>query len=564
MLQKLSILNAALIESADIEFSNGLNVLSGETGAGKSVILDCIDFVLGAKADKGMIRTGAEECSVRAEFSDYDPHINEILADLDIESDETLIVSRKINREGRGSLKLNGYGVTASMLRRVTSLLVDIHGQSEHFFLLKESNQLRLLDSIGGEAVAEKKSAMRDALAERKRILADLALIGGDEGERDRRADILRYQIDEIERTDIKEGEEEKLIAFRERHANAEKILGGLSAAREYLQADGGGLDALNGARRALSALAKFDAAYGALAERLENVAAEAEDIAGVAESFSDELDVDEAEAERVENRLDEIKTVKKKYGSSVGEVIAFAERAKKELALLTDSGERFQRLSAELETADKKLYAACIALTEERKAAAKGFTRRVTEELKTLNISSARFEIEFEEYDHDLTKVTNEGLGGVRFLFSANAGEPLKELGKIISGGEMSRFMLAVKAQLSSTDSIGTYIFDEIDAGIGGNTARVVAEKFCKISRNAQIVAVSHLAQIASFADREFLIVKQEEGGRTLTRIRELSGEQRVAEIARLIGGNQESEYALKHAEELLNGAQTYKNSLS
>ncbi len=562
MLLKLSIRNAALIEQAELSFSGGLNVLSGETGSGKSVILDCIDFVLGAKADRSLIRFGAEECLVRAEFT-VNELINSVLSELDIETDEALILSRKLCADGKGTMKINGITVTASMLRRVTSLLVDVHGQSEHFFLLKESNQLQLLDGIGGEAVAQKKEMMRNILSERKEIRRDLELLGGNESERSRRLDILRYQIEEIQRAELKETEEEELTSFHNRYLNAEKILNALSAAREFLLAEEGSIDSLNGARRALSNIIKLENDYAALAERMENAAAELSDIGDAVESMADKLDIDEKEAQRVENRLDEIKTLKKKYGGSVTEILDFYENAQTEYELLSDGAERYEALTAKLEQTEDKLFEACKELTAERKKAADGFTRRVTDELKTLNIPSARFQIEFQEYHRtDVSSANSEGLDSIGFLFSANAGEPLKELSKIISGGEMSRFMLAVKAQLSAVNEIGTYLFDEIDAGIGGKTARVVAEKFCKIAKNVQIIAISHLAQIAAFADKEFLIEKKDVEGRAQTFISEVTGDTRIAEIARLVSGD-ESNFALKHAEELIKNAETYKNSL-
>lgn len=565
MLEKLTIQNVALIERAELEFSDKINVLSGETGAGKSIILDSIDFVLGAKADRSMIRSGEHFCLVRAEFATSDPRVAELLGELDIEAEEELILTRRLTSDGKGTLKINGVTVTASMLRRLTALLVDVHGQSEHFFLLKESNQLRLLDDVAGEPVASIKRTLAELLTRRRTILGDRAKLGGDEGERNRRLDVLRFQIDEITAAQLKEGEEEELLAFRERWRNAEKILEGLNAARQYLTSDGGSVDALRGAARSLSALSKFGDVYDSLAERLENAAAEAEDIADCAERCADELDIDEREAERVEARLDELKSLKRKYGNSVQEMLAFLQNAEKEYELLSDSGARFEELTKELEKTENAIYETCVNLTKARKQTAEGFTGRVIEELKSLNIRSARFEVQFDDFTReDAPKATAEGLGGVRFLFSANAGEPLKELGKIISGGEMSRFMLAVKAQLSSVNAIGTYIFDEIDAGIGGKTARTVAEKFCKIAKNVQIIAVSHLAQIASFADREFVIEKEEAEGRTHTCIREAEGDARVKEIARLIGGDAESGAALRHAEELLRSAETYKNSLS
>ena len=397
-------------------------------------------------------------------------------------------------------------------------------------------------------------------MKERRSYAEKLSSLGGDEGERERRADILRFQIDELENAALKEGEEEELTALRTKYQNAEKILGGLKTVRDALLSDGGASDAVNTAHRGLISIEKYGD-YAALSERLENALAEIEDIGETAESLAEELDIDEREAERVENRLDEIRSLKKKYGGSVEEALNFLSCAKEELQLLENSAEECEKLKALLENNAKKLYSACEALTKKRKEGAEGFTRRVTEELKTLNIPSARFEIAFDPYtEEDLLRANAEGLDRVKFLFSANAGEPVKELGKIISGGEMSRFMLAVKAQLSAIGTIGTYIFDEIDAGIGGKTARVVAEKFADIAKTTQIIAVSHLAQIAAFADRQFLIEKKEEEGRTYSRIRALEEEERAGELVRLLGGEQGGS-ALMHAEELLKNARAYRS---
>lgn len=558
MLRTLYLKNVALVDEAEIAFSEGLNVLSGETGAGKSVILDSIDFVLGAKADKGMIRSGQSECSVRAEFSCDPELLRPVLEELDLEESDTLLIVRRLNADGRSSLRVNGCPMTAAMLRKLTSRLVDVHGQSEHFFLLKEANQLRLLDQIAGTREAREK--VGELLKERRVLQEKLSSLGGDEGERERRADILRFQIEELENAALKEGEEEELLALRTKYQNAEKILGGLKTVRDAILSDGGAADAVNTAHRGLLSIVRYGD-YDALSERLENALAELEDIGETAESLAEELDIDEREAERVESRLDEIRSLKKKYGGSVEEALSFLARAREELSLLENSAEECEKLRERLENNSVLLYAACRKLTELRNAGAEGFTERVVGELRTLNIPSARFEIAFEPYsEEDLPRVNSDGLDRVRFLFSANAGEPPKELGKIISGGEMSRFMLAVKAQLSSLGSIGTYIFDEIDAGIGGKTARVVAEKFCAIARSTQIIAVSHLAQIAAFADREFLIEKQEAEGRTFSRIRLLGEEERREELVRLLGGDR-SESALRHADELLESARAYKS---
>ncbi len=561
MLRRLSIHNVALIESAELEFSEGLNVLTGETGSGKSVILDCIDFVLGAKADKGMVRAGEKECSVRAEFYTEDPEIFAILEEMDLEPEETLILSRRLTADGKSSLKLCGVPVSAAMLKKVTSRLVDVHGQSEHFFLLKEGNQLRLLDSVAG--VQPQKAEVSSLLAERRKLLSEMDLVGGDEGERSRRMDILRFQTEEIGRISPKSGEDEQLLSVRNRYRSAERIVEGLSAARQSLTADGGGADSLRTAEKCVASLAKFDSRYQELADRLETTAEELEDVSSLLEDYTAELDIDEREAERIEARYDEISALKKKYGGSIEAVLAFEERAQEELRLLENSGARYEELKNLLADTDSRLYAACRKLTNARKKAAEQFTERVVRELVTLNIPSARFEIQFDEYgEEDVSKATSEGLGGVRFLFSANKGEPLKELGKIISGGEMSRFMLAVKAQLSAQGGIGTYIFDEIDAGIGGKTARVVAEKFAKISKSVQLIAVTHLAQIAAFSDRSIVIEKHEDGRGTRTDVRVAEGEDRLKELARLVGGR-ESEHVLAHARDLIEEADAYKRTL-
>ncbi len=563
MLRKIFIQNIALIESAELEFSAGFNALSGETGAGKSVILDSIDFVLGAKADKSLIRFGKDECCVRAEFENVNADVLNILDEIGVESDDVLIIYRKFTSEGKNSSKINGCNVTASMLRKVGAALMDVHGQSDHFYLLNEANQLKLLDSVAGDKVSEEKERLSELIETRKKIKKDMELIGGDEADRARRADILSYQLDEIARAKLKEGEEEELLEYRNRSMNAERIGEGLSEARNLLLSDGGCVDAINSARRALNAISRYGDKYGTLSERLESAAAEISDISSTVEDYASELDIDEAELERTEARLDEYKTLKKKYGATLAEIEAFYRKANEEYTLLSESEERLAALTKALDETNEKIYERCVSLSSLRKKAAEGFTHRVSEELKTLNIASARFETQFDAFSReDAERAGTNGLDRMRFLFSANAGEPPKELGKIISGGEMSRFMLAVKAQLSSVGNIDTYLFDEIDAGIGGKTAGVMGEKFAKIAKHIQIIAVTHSAQIASFADKQFLIEKREENGSTQTHLSEVNKEERVKEIARLIGGT-ESELSLKHAEEMLQNARVYKKSL-
>lgn len=565
MLSKLTIKNVALIESATITFGDGLNVLSGETGAGKSVILDSVNFVLGAKADRAMIRYGETECMVKAEFIlSENAKAVEVLREMDIDSDGEIIISRKFAENGKNSVKINGNTVTATMLRKVTDCLVDVHGQSEHFFLLKESNQLKTLDEVVGDGLISEKQALQALLKENRAIDEQIALLGGDEKERGRRLDILQFQIEEIETVDLQDGEEEELLAKRNKIKNLEKIISALRETTECLSGENGVLDGLRLSARALLGITKLDDAYENVYEKLESVAIDTDEILETLNNMADELYFDENEAEETETRLDVIRALKRKYGANKEEIDAYLEDIKKEYDLLSDCEGQYAILTDKKGKNLKKIYQICRTITELRKSQGKAFCKRVTEELKTLNIQHAQFEIEFNEYEEtDAEKATVNGLDDIRFMFSANAGEPMKPLGKIISGGEMSRFMLAVKTQLSSINEISTYIFDEIDAGISGKTAKVVGEKLAKIAKNTQIIAVSHLAQIASMSDNEYFIEKREEKDKTLTFVTELDEQGKINEIVRLLGGQETDEYAIKHAKELIKQAQEYKTSI-
>ncbi len=565
MLQKLSIKNVALIDSASIEFCRGLNVLSGETGAGKSVILDSVNFVLGAKADRTMIRYGESECLVKAEFivPEYSRAI-QVLREMDIDSDGEIIISRKFSENGKNTIKINGESVTATMLRTLTDNLVDVHGQSEHFFLIKESNQLRMLDDVIGNEIIDLKSKLRALLDEKKAIESQIALLGGDEKERNRRIELLKYQIDEINLAELEEGEDELLQAKRLKINNLEKIILAIKQALDSFSGEKGVLDSIRYAKRSISAISSLDLAYENILEEIENLSATADDISQSLDDCCEGLYFDENEAIEIENRLDLIRDLKRKYGTTIAEINEYLEEITTEYELLSDCEGKYTQLSAKKEKLEREIFNLCLKITDLRKERGAHFCKRVTSELKTLNINSANFEISFNDYTFfDVNKVTSNGLDEICFMFSANAGEPLKPLGKIISGGEMSRLMLAIKTQLSSVNEISTYIFDEIDAGISGKTARVVGEKFAQIAKHTQIIAVSHLAQIASMSDKEFLIEKFEENGKTHTQVLELDENSKANEIIRLLGGNSNDEFAKKHAEELLKQSKEYKNTL-
>lgn len=554
MLERLVIKNIALIDSADIAFGAGLNILSGETGSGKSVILDSLNFVLGSKADKNMIRYGETEAYVRGEFT-VTPQSAAVkaLEELDIESDGEIIITRKYSADGKGNIKINGNTVTAGMLKTVSQHLVDVYGQSEHFALLSEANQLSVIDGLCGERAADIKNALSILISEKRECLRRLKQLGGDSAERARRLDLLSYQLKEIDAAELRDGEEEELIAKRRIIENTEKIASAVSGSLGAINGDGGVSDGISAARRLMANVSEYGDDYSSVSDRLDAVLAELQDIADMLSDMADGLEFDEADARRVEDRLDLIRNLKKKYGATVEEILAFRAKAGEEYDLLSDSEAVAEKLTKRLEELDESIFGECVKLTELRKNSAESFCRDVESELKSLNISGARFEVSFDEYEKSSANLTSvNGSDKVKFMFSANKGEPLKPLNKVISGGELSRFMLAMKACLKDLNGISTYIFDEIDAGISGITARSVAEKFTDIAKNTQIIAVSHLPQICAAGDKNFLISKAEQNGGTVTSVREIVGDAKIAEIIRLTGGG-ETEAARQHAAELI-----------
>jgi len=566
MLQKLTIKNIALISSAEINFTKGLNVLSGETGAGKSVILESINFVLGAKADKSLIRSGETECLVKAEFdvSGY-PQIKEVFNEEDIEYDDLLIVSRRFNVEGRSVVKINGETVTVAMLKKFTALLIDVHGQSEHFSLLKNSNQLSLLDKVGGEKINSIKDNIFSIYSKYKGIIKQIDALGGDERQRNIRIDILDYYIKEIEEASIVEGEEENLKELKEKIKNREKILNSFNTARSGIVDEGGVNDVLSNAIRSLSSVISYAEEYNDLFERLSASAVEIEDIASSIESIVDSLSEEEYDADAIEERLDKIKIIKKKYGNSVFEIEKFLKDSKEEKERLENFNDTFAKLLDEKLDLENVLYKDYCLLSRERSTASERFSKSVTKELLELGMPKAKFNICFDELPskENCKFESANGIDKLEFMFSANLGEPLKPLSSVISGGEMSRFMLSIKAQTAKYNDIGTFIFDEIDSGISGFIAKAVAEKFAKISMDNQIIAISHLPQISAMADNNLFIRKSEEGGKTVTNVKIICGEDKIDEIVRLIGGERNSESARIHAKELIVGANEFKKML-
>ena len=553
MLSNLYIKNVALIEEGDIQFDKKLNILSGETGSGKSVILDSINFVLGSKADKSMIRYGCDEAMVKAEFSTEDNQaVKTLLQDMDIDcDDDTILISRKMSVDGRSSIKINGSSITAGMLKKVASRLVDVHGQSEHFFLLNEANQLSVVDSLCGAKLVELKDELSAKLHNKKECINKIALLGGSEQERAQRLDLLSYQIKEIENAEVKIGEIEELKARKKVLDNAERIIQALGAIKGLLSDDNGCIDLLSTAKRQISSISDVGEEYSTLSDRLENLFIEAEDIGDTLSDLLDNFSFDGQEANFVEERLALYKNLIKKYGADESEILNYLEQAKLKFDTLNDAAEELVKLNGQIEKHDKEILNICKEITSLRKQACESFCQSVVDELKTLNIPNARFFVAFDEYN-SIDAVTLNGADKICFMFSANKGEPPKPLNKVISGGEMSRFMLAVKTILKGINGITTYIFDEIDAGISGETAKSVAQKFIAISRQTQIIAVSHLPQVCAAASSQFLISKSDKDSKTITNVKKLSREERITELIRLTGSIS-TQAAKDHADELL-----------
>ena len=563
MIKSVSVQNIALIDRLELELGANLNILSGETGAGKSLIIDALNFVLGERADRSLIRYGTDHAAVEAVFSDYiTPPVAAYLDDMGIEPEEVLVIRRKMTADGRNECRINGRVTTLSVLKGLTELLVDIHGQHEHQSLVKPANHEGMLDGMGGQKLISARGKVGELWRAYRALKAEYAEFG-DESERARRLDVLRFQIDEIERADVEEGEEEELLEKRRRIRNTEKILSALSSARGMLEGyDGASVGGnLKAAAASLMTISSFDGEIEPLCDRLDAAKTEIEDISETLSDMMSATDFDAKSADSVEERLELVRSIQRKYGGSYEAVRAFYENACAEASKLENASERTEELEREIRKAGEGLSSAAEKLGGLRRAAAEIFERAMTKELADLGMSGTTFKVDVAS-DYAPDEVGETGGDKVEFLISPNVGEPLKPLARIISGGEMSRFMLALKNIVAGIDMIGTMVFDEIDTGISGHISAVVAEKMCNISRARQVIAITHMPSLAAMADSHFLIAKSVEGGKTLTHLTLLEDD--TDEVARLIGGNDYSAHAVPHAKEMKKWAADYKASLA
>ena len=547
MLSLLHIENIAVIESADISFDRGFNVLTGETGAGKSIVIDAIAAILGQRAYRDMIRTGTNKASVRAVFT----QVPELpwFAENGVEYDPETVVHREVYLDGKNVCRVNGTLVSVTILHKLGIQLINIHGQHDSASLFDEENHLTFLDAFGdfGQVQAD----YREKYETVAKLRREIDRITMDEGEKLRRMETLRYQIGEIEKAELEAGEDDALEDRRKILQNAEKLSDSMQEAVECLYG-GEDTDGASGllaqAEYALARLSRFTDAYAELHDRVSDLMYQVQDVATEVRDVRDDLNYSADELEQIEARLDKIHRLRKKYGASCADILGYLERAKKELDEIEFADDHVERLKKKLKTAEDEAWAAAKLLREKRKETAAYLSSRILTELAQLDMPRVQFQVRFTELD-----LTANGADSVAFYMSANAGEALKPMSKVASGGELARIMLAMKNVLAEKDQVGTLIFDEVDTGVSGRAAQKVAEKLRSVAAHKQVLCVTHLPQLAALANTHLLIAKSERDGRTFTSVTPLDLEGRKRELARIIGGTNITETTLKSAEEML-----------
>ena len=548
MLSLLHIENIAVIECADISFDRGFNVLTGETGAGKSIVIDAISAVLGQRAYRDMIRTGTNKASVRAVFTDV-PQLD-WFGENAVPYDPETVVHREIYLDGKNVCRVNGTLVSVSILNKLGKGLIDIHGQHDSASLFDEDNHLLFLDAFAENAALRADYGEKFAVWEELR--RQIRKMSMDEGEKLRRMETLRYQIGEISKAELEIGEDDRLEQRRKVLQNAEKLSDGIHNTVQCLYGGDetdGAASLLMEAERELSRLSRYTDAFSALHERVADLMYQVQDAAEEARDAMDSLAYSADELEQIESRLDIIHRLRRKYGATCEDILEYLENAQRELDEIEFADEHIERLKIKCEKAEKTAWTAAVALRKSRQAAATELSDRILQELAQLDMPKVQFRCEFTELE-----LTGNGADAVAFYMSANAGEALKPMSKVASGGELARIMLAMKNVLAEQDRVPTQIFDEVDTGVSGRAAQKVAEKLRAVAKNKQVLCVTHLPQLAALANTHLLIAKEEREGRTYTSVTPLDREGRKRELARIIGGANITETTLKSAEEMLN----------
>ena len=559
MLSLLHIENIALIQSADIRFEPGYNVLTGETGAGKSIVIDSIGAVLGERTSRELIRTGAKSALVTAVFTQVPslPWLEENGIAL---HDGEVLLQREIQGDGRNVCRIDGRLVTVAQLRELGRQLLNIHGQHDGQQLLDPASHLGYLDRCGGHT--ELLEHYRTAYQAWNGLRKQIAALEMDEAERSRRVDTLNFQIRELERAQLRAGEDEELDQRRTLLRSAGKLMDALQAAEYALCGDdeGGGVcSLLADAEGELDSVSQFSTPLEELSRQVSELRSAADDAADTLRDLTREMEFSPGELDEVESRLDVLYRLKKKYGATVEEMLQYLDRCRRELDEIQYADDTIARLTKELDKARKEADRAAQSLSQQRRKAAEKLEKRVQEELRQLDMPKVRFQVEFAPIDNQWG-LDETGMDQVQFLMSANVGEALKPIQKVASGGELARIMLALKNVLAQDDEIGTLVFDEVDTGVSGRAAQKVAEKMAQVARHKQVLCVTHLPQLAAMADTHFSVSKGEREGRTYTNLERLDRKQRREELARLIGGAAVTPALLESAEELLAQADAWR----
>jgi DNA repair protein RecN (Recombination protein N) len=556
MLEELVVKNYALIDQLQVRFSSGLNILTGETGAGKSIMIGALGLVLGLKADTEALRSGASEIDVAGIIKLEDnPEVRTWLLDKGIEAENgTIIIRRVVKKNGKSTIFVQSAPFTLTALRELTGMLFDLHGQHEHQSLLSAENHRRLLDHYGGMVSdVEAFSTLHTRLL---KLREQYSALIAEQQERSRKVELLEYAIREIEEAKLKVGEEKHLRSEQNLQANHERLIHLIEEAYgATAESRGGALAGLRQARGSLAEVVKIDSSMSQSSKQLENVFFELEDFVQNLGRYKGSIDFDPSRLEQIEERLDLIKRLERKYGGSIETVLAYREDSQKQLESIQGSEATQQKLEGEISAVEKELRTRAERITNLRKQASAGLREKIVEELVQLGMPKVRFSVQVEDRSGEGGKVlySNTGKDRVEFLISPNPGEPYKRLAQIASGGELSRIMLAIKSVLAESDHINSLIFDEVDSGIGGEVAIAVGERLKRLGRRKQVLCITHLATIAVQADNHIKVQKVTQAGRTVTRVNPVTGAERQQEIARMLAGDKTGDTSLKHAQELL-----------
>ena len=552
MLRDLHIQNFALIDDLQVQFQPGLNILTGETGAGKSILIDALELLLGARASSDFIRTGAKKAYIEAIF-DYDSSvINPLLEEMGVESDDNnqLVLSRDITHSGNNRLRINGQLANKRMVGNLRKYLIDIHGQHEHQSLMDKREHIRLLDEYGGEKIEKLKEKTSQAYTRLNKVKKELKKLRQNEQEKNQRIDLLKFQVDEIDKAQLAIGEEDELLNRRKILMNSEKLFKKAGEINQLFSGDGyeipGVMELLGKILKNIEDMGKIDEKLESVLEMAQNAYYQLEEASFEMNDYTETIEFDQEELMDIEERLNLINTLKRKYGQTVEEILDYRKEIGKELESLTNSEEKMEELEAELKELEEEYCKVAIQLSETRNEVGIEFSWKIMRELNDLSMSNAKFVVNLErqeskdgvEIDGIRYKFGRDGLDDVEFLISPNPGEDLKPLIKIASGGEISRIMMAIKAVTIDLDQVDSVIFDEIDSGVGGETGQRLAEKLALIAKDKQGICITHLPQIAAMADTHFHIYKEVKDQRTNSNMVRLSEEEQIEELARMYGG--------------------------